>query len=78
MEKKVQFPGPERETPTAKPSSAVPCSAEYLRGLKEEVIEMIRSTELDDGDELDLHSQELIVGWVDVFFENKIFDDHLE
>jgi len=68
--------GHEAQTPKA--SSAVTGSAAYLRDLKEEIIEMIRSTELDDDDELGLHSQELIVGWVDVFFENKIFDDHLE
>ena len=30
MEKKVQFPGPERETPTAKPSSGVAGSTQEL------------------------------------------------
>ena len=35
MEKKVQFPGPERETPTAKPSSAAPCSTPIFQRIYE-------------------------------------------
>ncbi|MDH5525163.1 MAG: hypothetical protein OEY01_14400 [Desulfobulbaceae bacterium] len=59
-------------------SAEVPGSATWLRELKTDLIEMIRSTELNDDEELCLKSQELIAGWVEVYFENKIFDEGIE
>ena len=64
---------------SARPAlTALRASATALRNLKTEVIEVVRSTERDDDQELCLKSQELIVGWLEIFFENKIFDEGLE
>ena len=53
------------------------CSAGFfslLRELKEELKGHISEHELDDGDELDEQTEELILGWIENFFENKIYD----
>lgn len=69
-----KHPGPQRSEGPCEASG----SAEYLRNLKTKLIEGLKATELDDGQELCPESERLILGWIDVWFENKIYDDGLE
>ena len=45
-----------------------------LSVLKERLIEHIRSSEVDYGEELDIESQELICAWIEKWFDNLSFD----
>jgi len=54
------------------PQAVVPTA--LLRELKGSVIEQMRRHEPDYDEEIDLATQEILVGCVDAFFENRIFD----
>lgn len=50
-------------------------SVKALRVLKADLKEFIETRELDDDEELCKETEQLILRWVEIFFENKIFDD---
>jgi len=60
--------------PVATSPAAMTGSAALLREMKDELRGHISEHELDDGDELDTETEDLILGWIDNFFENKIHD----
>lgn len=59
-------------------SPETPGSASYLRKLKSNLIEDLRVKELDDSDELCLECENLILGWIGIWFEDKIYDEGLD
>jgi hypothetical protein len=60
--------------PSAQSPAAMAGSAALLREMKDELRAHISEHELDDGDELDTETEDLILGWIENFFENKIYD----
>ena len=62
----------------AKSPAAIPFPVTLIRELKEELQSYIRQSELYDDDELCLESQNLILGWIEKFFEDKVYDNEHE
>ena len=63
-----------KKEPSAQSPAAMAGSISLLREMKAELRAHISEHELDDGEELDTETEDLILGWIENFFENKIYD----
>lgn len=45
-----------------------------LNNIKKALVDYISTRELDDGDELCLESQEMILKWIEVYFDDVVFE----